>query len=363
MTRASASLAWPRRPGRARGRDRPGARSADQAHDRHRDRRRQDEEVPARGQPRPRPQHGRGVRLLLGRRHAGAGVHAGRAGRCCSAISRSIPTGRWLWIPTGMLVGGAIGNLIDRIANGAVTDFIKLPHWPAFNVADMSITFGVLALCGCSRAASGRAARRTSVRSRRPPTLASSCACPTRPPASGWTASWPSPLGSRARAQCADRRRSGPGRRRRRAQAPPRRGRRGDRGRRRASPNPDRVPDQPARRSRSPTRTSTCWSSTSPPASSCTRPGATGGHAGSGAGRARRRRRGALAGRDRAPPRPRHLGPARRGQERLGAPRAEGRCSPRGACAASIWPWSTATRPPEPGRSTRRSGATAVTGS
>jgi len=56
------------------------------------------------------------------------------------------PDRPWLWIPTGMLVGGAVGNLIDRIANGAVTDFIKLPHWPAFNVADMSITFGVLAL-------------------------------------------------------------------------------------------------------------------------------------------------------------------------------------------------------------------------
>ena len=56
------------------------------------------------------------------------------------------PERPWLWVPTGMLVGGAIGNLIDRIANGAVTDFIKLPHWPAFNVADMSITFGVLAL-------------------------------------------------------------------------------------------------------------------------------------------------------------------------------------------------------------------------
>jgi signal peptidase II len=56
------------------------------------------------------------------------------------------PDRPWLWIPTGMLVGGAIGNLIDRVANGAVTDFIKLPHWPAFNVADMSITFGVLAL-------------------------------------------------------------------------------------------------------------------------------------------------------------------------------------------------------------------------
>jgi signal peptidase II len=52
----------------------------------------------------------------------------------------------WLWIPTGMLVGGAVGNLIDRIARGAVTDFIKLPHWPAFNVADMSITLGVLVL-------------------------------------------------------------------------------------------------------------------------------------------------------------------------------------------------------------------------
>jgi signal peptidase II len=52
----------------------------------------------------------------------------------------------WLWLPTGMLVGGAIGNLIDRLAHGAVTDFIKLPFWPAFNIADMSITFGVLAL-------------------------------------------------------------------------------------------------------------------------------------------------------------------------------------------------------------------------
>jgi signal peptidase II len=56
------------------------------------------------------------------------------------------PERRWLWVPTGLLVGGAIGNLIDRIAHGAVTDFIKLPHWPAFNVADMAITFGVITL-------------------------------------------------------------------------------------------------------------------------------------------------------------------------------------------------------------------------
>lgn len=56
------------------------------------------------------------------------------------------PTRRLLWLPTGMLVGGAVGNLIDRIARGSVIDFIKLPHWPAFNVADISITFGVVIL-------------------------------------------------------------------------------------------------------------------------------------------------------------------------------------------------------------------------
>jgi signal peptidase II len=56
------------------------------------------------------------------------------------------PDRPWLWLPTGLLVGGAIGNLIDRIDSGAVTDFIKLPHWPAFNLADIAITFGVLAL-------------------------------------------------------------------------------------------------------------------------------------------------------------------------------------------------------------------------
>jgi signal peptidase II len=51
-----------------------------------------------------------------------------------------------LWLPTGMLLGGALGNIVDRVRDGAVTDFIKLPLWPAFNLADMSITFGVLVL-------------------------------------------------------------------------------------------------------------------------------------------------------------------------------------------------------------------------
>jgi signal peptidase II len=51
-----------------------------------------------------------------------------------------------VWLPTGMLLGGALGNVVDRIRDGAVTDFIKLPGWPAFNVADVSITCGVLVL-------------------------------------------------------------------------------------------------------------------------------------------------------------------------------------------------------------------------
>jgi len=51
-----------------------------------------------------------------------------------------------IWLPVGLLFGGALGNIVDRIRDGAVTDFLKIPFWPAFNVADMAITFGVLAL-------------------------------------------------------------------------------------------------------------------------------------------------------------------------------------------------------------------------
>jgi signal peptidase II len=51
-----------------------------------------------------------------------------------------------LWLPVGMLVGGALGNVVDRIHEGAVTDFIDPVAWPAFNLADASIVIGVLAL-------------------------------------------------------------------------------------------------------------------------------------------------------------------------------------------------------------------------
>jgi len=52
-----------------------------------------------------------------------------------------------IWLPTGMLIGGAVGNILDRVRHGAVTDFVKLPlGWPPFNLADVSITFGIVIL-------------------------------------------------------------------------------------------------------------------------------------------------------------------------------------------------------------------------
>ncbi len=49
-----------------------------------------------------------------------------------------------LWLPVGLLAGGAVGNLLDRLREGYVTDFIDLPAWPAFNLADVEITVGVI---------------------------------------------------------------------------------------------------------------------------------------------------------------------------------------------------------------------------
>ncbi|MGI8921872.1 MAG: signal peptidase II [Solirubrobacteraceae bacterium] len=51
-----------------------------------------------------------------------------------------------LWLPTGLLMGGALGNLVDRVRGDAVVDFIKPVLWPAFNVADAAITVGIVVL-------------------------------------------------------------------------------------------------------------------------------------------------------------------------------------------------------------------------
>lgn len=49
-----------------------------------------------------------------------------------------------LWLPVGLVLGGALGNLADRARISAVIDFIDPSFWPAFNLADVAIVIGVL---------------------------------------------------------------------------------------------------------------------------------------------------------------------------------------------------------------------------
>ena len=58
-------------------------------------------------------------------------------------VNRKMPL---LWLPVGLLLGGALGNLADRAREGAVIDFIDPVAWPAFNLADTCIVLGVLML-------------------------------------------------------------------------------------------------------------------------------------------------------------------------------------------------------------------------
>jgi signal peptidase II len=58
---------------------------------------------------------------------------------------RSLPTGSTLLgVGLGLELGGAVGNLIDRVRLGAVTDFIDVGDWPVFNFADSAITVGTV---------------------------------------------------------------------------------------------------------------------------------------------------------------------------------------------------------------------------
>jgi signal peptidase II len=77
-----------------------------------------------------------------------------------SALAVAICIGLLVWqwrhpeghkaLAIGLIVGGAIGNVVDRLRLGAVIDFLDLHvagwHWPAFNVADSAITLGVLVI-------------------------------------------------------------------------------------------------------------------------------------------------------------------------------------------------------------------------
>ncbi len=52
----------------------------------------------------------------------------------------------WVRISLGLQLGGAMGNLVDRLVRGFVVDFIDIGFWPIFNLADISIVLGVVIL-------------------------------------------------------------------------------------------------------------------------------------------------------------------------------------------------------------------------
>ncbi len=51
-----------------------------------------------------------------------------------------------MWIAVGLLAGGALGNLIDRVRVDQVTDYVDFLSWPPFNLADVAVTLGVIVL-------------------------------------------------------------------------------------------------------------------------------------------------------------------------------------------------------------------------
>lgn len=77
------------------------------------------------------------------------------AGEIVVALTALVAIGVFVWmlrspsvsvtnaIAIAGVVGGAAGNLVDRVRLGYVTDFLEVPHWPTFNVADIFIVCGV----------------------------------------------------------------------------------------------------------------------------------------------------------------------------------------------------------------------------
>jgi signal peptidase II len=65
-----------------------------------------------------------------------------------------------LWLPFGIVAGGALGNLADRVREGSVVDWIDPILWPAFNIADVAIVVGILGLLYVLEAPRGAGGRR-----------------------------------------------------------------------------------------------------------------------------------------------------------------------------------------------------------
>ncbi|MDW8153832.1 MAG: signal peptidase II [Armatimonadota bacterium] len=80
---------------------------------------------------------------LLGGANALVGILAALTALLLLAFHRD----RWavdraVLVGLGLVVGGAVGNLLDRVRWGYVVDFIELPYWPIFNLADACIVVG-----------------------------------------------------------------------------------------------------------------------------------------------------------------------------------------------------------------------------
>jgi signal peptidase II len=63
--------------------------------------------------------------------------------------TRLHPARRGERLGLALALGGGLGNLLDRLARGGVTDFIDVGFWPTFNLADAAITIGVIVLLLC----------------------------------------------------------------------------------------------------------------------------------------------------------------------------------------------------------------------
>lgn len=91
-----------------------------------------------------------GLLAGLGDRYLMLGLTLAALAALFFLVFRVAPRNRWTGLSAGFVLGGAVGNLIDRVRFGQVTDFLDFHlsgyHWPVFNLADSALTCGFILL-------------------------------------------------------------------------------------------------------------------------------------------------------------------------------------------------------------------------